>query len=82
MEQLTILATRQCSHRPNLERELRDLGVPYRTVFVEDAPELARRLGVRGSPCIAVGDRLVCYGQPTEGELRSLLAEHGLLKGS
>ncbi len=80
MEQLTVLATRQCSHRPNLERELRDLGVPFRTVFVEDEPEIARRLGVRGSPCIVVGDRLLCHGQPTEGELRALLERHGILK--
>ena len=71
------LATRQCSHRPNLERELRELGIPFRTCFVEDEPELARRLGVRGSPCLAVDGRIVCVGQPTEGELWELLARHG-----
>lgn len=80
-KEVMLLATRRCSHRPNLERELRDLGVPFRTCFVEDEPELARRLGVRGSPCLVVDGRIVCVGQPTEGELRELLARCGFGPG-
>ena len=79
MPELTIVATKRCSHRPNLERELRDLGVPFRTVFVEDEPDVARRLGVRGSPCLAFDGEVLCFGQPTGSELRELLRARGCL---
>ncbi|WP_297528739.1 glutaredoxin family protein [Thiohalobacter sp.] len=72
-----VVCTRSCSHRPNLERELQDLGVPYEVVFIEEAPELAERLGIRHSPNIVVDGRLMYSGQPTESELRRLVAESG-----
>ena len=45
-----IMATKACSHRPNLEKELTELQVPYELVFVEDDPEAAARYAVRHSP--------------------------------
>lgn len=69
-----ILATRQCSHRPNLERELQHLGIPYELIFVEDDPEAATRYAIRQSPTLVIDERVVCHGQPTEHELRAFFA--------
>jgi len=66
-----IMASRDCSHRPNLERELNDRGIDYELVFVEDRPQLAQRLGIRHSPYLVVDDQVVFRGQPGETELRA-----------
>lgn len=71
---IQLFCTHNCSHRPNLERELKDLGIAYQLVFVEDEPDLAVRLRIRHSPSLVVNDRLLCTGQPTEHELKELLA--------
>ncbi len=68
-----IIATHGCTHRPNLERELRDLGIPYELVYVEEHPEVAERYRIRHSPNLVVDDEVVCRGQPSEGEIKALL---------
>ncbi len=68
-----IVATRQCSHCPNLSKELDALGVPHRIVFVEDDPVLAEALAIRHSPNLVVDGQVVFRGQPSENELRQLL---------
>lgn len=68
-----IIATRGCNHRPNIERELKDLGIPYEVIYAEDDPESVKRYHIRHSPNIVVDDEVVCRGQPSEGELRVLL---------
>ncbi len=69
-----LIATKTCTHRPNLEREFRDIGVPYRLVFIEDEPQLAAEYHIRKSPTVVVDEEVIFSGQPTEGELRALLA--------
>ncbi|MBD3620232.1 MAG: thioredoxin family protein [Chromatiales bacterium] len=69
-----IIATRTCKHRLNLERELRDLGIDYELVFVEEHPQEALRLGIRHSPCLVVDDNVISREVPTEHELRALFA--------
>jgi glutaredoxin len=64
-----IVATQDCPHRPNLERELEDLGVPFELVFVEDQPGLAERLNIRHSPNL-----VVFRGQPSEAELSAFFS--------
>lgn len=68
-----ILSTQQCCYSPNLARELQDLGVDYEVVYAEENPELFERLNIRHSPSLVVDERVICRGQPTEGELRTLL---------
>lgn len=68
------VATKACPRRPNLERELEDLGIPFELVLVEDQPELAERLNIRHSPNLVVDDRLVFRGQPSEAELSAFFA--------
>lgn len=70
---VTIIATRSCNHRVNLEKELNDLGVAYELVFAEENPEIVARHAIRHSPNIVVDDHVVCRGQLSEGELRALL---------
>lgn len=67
-----IIATRNCSHYHNLERELKDLAVVYEVLFVEDHPEIVQRYSIRHSPNLVVDDEVVFRRQPTEGELRAL----------
>lgn len=67
-----IMATHSCSHRPNLERELEELGIPYELLFVEEHPEAVARYDVRHSPTLIVNDQVVLQGQPAEHELQAL----------
>lgn len=69
-----IIATKTCSHCPNLERELRDLGIRYEVVFVEDHPETVAQYGIRHSPNLVVEEQVVFRGQPSERELRAFFA--------
>jgi len=72
-----IVCTHNCTHRHNLEHELKDLGVNYDVVFVEEQPELAQRLGIRHSPNLVVDGEVRYRGQPSESELRRLLGLDG-----
>lgn len=67
-----IIATHQCSHRVNLERELQELGVPFEAIFIEDNPDYMPRYQIRNSPNLAVDGQVVCRGQPTEEQLCAL----------
>lgn len=69
-----IVATHNCSHYRNLEHELRDMGVVYEVLFVEDHPEIVQRYNIRHSPNLIVDDEVVFRRQPTEGELRAIFA--------
>lgn len=70
-----IIATHQCSHRANLERELNDLGVVYEVAFVEEDPDLIPHYQIRHSPNLVVDGQVVCRGQPTEAQLRELFGK-------
>ena len=72
-----IIATRACSHRPNLERELHELGVSYQLLFAEDQPELAERLNIRHSPNLVIDGAVVFRGQPSDSELLARMDQHG-----
>lgn len=72
-----IMATKTCTHRPNLEKELNELGVPYELLFVEEHPEAAAHYVVRHSPTLIVDDKVVFHGQPSEHELRAFFRDAG-----
>lgn len=69
-----IIATRTCSHCPNLERELKDLGIDYEVLRVEDHPELAEKYAIRHSPNLVVDDEVVFRRQPSGSELKEFFA--------
>lgn len=66
-----IIATKACTHRRNLEKELGSLRIPYRVCFVEDCADLVQRFGIRHSPNLVVDDEVVFRKQPTEVELHA-----------
>ncbi|MCO6414505.1 MAG: thioredoxin family protein [Thiogranum sp.] len=70
---VTLIATRGCSHRANLEHELQNLGVDYELIIVEENPEFVEAFDIRHSPNLMVDGKIVCRGQPSETELRELL---------
>ena len=73
--EVKVITTRQCSHRTNLEHELRDLGIDYESLIVEEHPEVAEKYGIRHSPNLIVDDQVVFRGQPNEHELRDFFAK-------
>ena len=72
--EVRIIATHTCSHRHNLEQELKSLGIIYEVLFVEDHPDIVQRYGIRHSPNLVVDDEVVFRRQPTEDELRVYFA--------
>ena len=66
-----IIATKACTHRLNLAKELECLRIPYRVCFVEDCADLVQKFGIRHSPNLVVDDEVVFREQPTEGELHA-----------
>ncbi|MBI3545670.1 MAG: thioredoxin family protein [Gammaproteobacteria bacterium] len=66
-----IIATKACTHRKNLEKELDCLHIPYELCFVEDRADLVEKFGIRHSPNLIVDDAVVFRKQPSEAELRA-----------
>lgn len=72
---VTIIATHGCSHRHNIERDLKDLAIAYEVLYVEDHPEVVQRYNIRHSPNLVVDDEVVFRRQPSEAELRALFTD-------
>ncbi len=66
-----IIATKSCTHRKGLEKELECLGIPYHVRFVEDSADLVQKFSIRHSPNLIVDDEVVFRKQPTEVELHA-----------
>ena len=71
-----LLVTKTDFNLPNLENELKDLGVKYEVEYVEEQPELVAALNIRHSPNIIVDGKLAFQRQPSEGELKAYLFEN------
>ncbi len=51
-----IIATKACTHRKNLEKELEHLRISYRTCFAEDCADLVKKFEIQHSPnSISIG---------------------------
>jgi len=66
-----IIASKTCSHRHDLEKELSHLNIPYSLCFVEDCADLVQKYSIRHSPNLIVDDEIVFRKQPTETELHA-----------
>ena len=73
--EVQIIATHECRHRLDLERELLELGIPFALVFAEDDEDLVHRYQIRHSPNLVVDGVVVFRGLPTEGQLRDLFTK-------
>ncbi len=63
--EVIIIASKACSHRHNLEKELALLKIPYSLCFVEDCADLVQKFSIRHSPNLIVDDEIVFREQPT-----------------
>ena len=66
-----IIATKACTHRKNLEKELESLRISHRVCFVEDCADLVQKFGIRHSPNLIVDDEIVFRKIPTVEELHA-----------
>jgi hypothetical protein len=66
-----IIATKDCTHRHNLEKELECLGILHHVYFVEDHADLVEKYAIRHSPNLIVDGEVVFRSQPTEAELHA-----------
>lgn len=71
-----IVATKSCSHRTAMEHELKDLGIKYHVVYVEDDPKIVARYAIRHSPNLIINDEVVCRSLPSEDELKTLISKY------
>ena len=69
---IKILATKTCSHRPNLEKQLRDAGLKYELQYFEDHPELIEAYNLKTSPLLIVDDKVVSVGMPEHSQIIEL----------
>ncbi len=67
--QLLVTHTDFCL--PNLECELKNIGVKYHIDYIEDNAELVNANNIRHSPNIFVDNKLVFRYQPTPTELQA-----------
>ena len=70
--EVMIVATKNCSHCVNLSKELKDLNVEHKIVYVEDEPALCKRMHIRHSPNLVIDNEVVFRKQPSEEELKTL----------
>lgn len=69
-----IIATKNCTHRQNLEKELACLHIPYRVCYVEEHPDLVQKFNIRHSPNLVVDDQIIFRDQPTDTQLHAYFA--------
>lgn len=64
--EILILATKDCSHRPILEKRLQEMDVNYKVEYVEDEPEEMKKYQIHNSPNIIVNGNLVFRASPNQ----------------
>ncbi len=72
---IIIAATKTCKHRPILEKQLQDAGLPYEVMYFEDHPELMEAYHLKTSPLLIVDDKVVSVGLPGEKKIMELKTE-------
>ncbi|MDA3881095.1 MAG: rhodanese-like domain-containing protein [Prolixibacteraceae bacterium] len=72
---IIIAATKTCNHRPIIEEQLQDAGLPYEVMFFEDHPEIIEKYHLKTSPLFIVNDKVVSVGLPGEKKIMELKTE-------
>ena len=73
---IQLLVTKTDFNLPNIEKELKNLGMEYRVEYIEDHPELVDSLNIRHSPNIIIDGELAFQRQPSESELKEYILRH------
>lgn len=69
---IIIAATKTCNHRPLLEKELKDAGLPYTIKYFDEHPEILEKHKIKTSPLLIVDEELLSVGMPGSGIVESL----------
>lgn len=56
---VTIIATKDCSHRAIIENQLKALGVSYKVEYFEENPGLIQKYNIHHTPNILVDEEVV-----------------------
>lgn len=77
--EVLILATKDCNHRPQVEEQLKRMNISYNVKYVDEHPELVKKLKAHSSPNIIVDGKVVFRANherslPTEGELEVIFS--------
>lgn len=70
---VTIVASKNCRHRPILEQCFKDRGIPCDVRYVEDHPQLLEEHNIHRSPNLMVDGEIVFRGMPNLSELDKIL---------
>jgi len=73
--EIIIGATKTCHHRPILEEQLQDAGLPYEVKFFEDHPEIIEKYHLKTSPLLIVDNKVVSVGLPGRKKIMELKTE-------
>jgi len=69
---IKIIATKTCSHRPELEKQLQEAGLQYKLLYFEDHPELIETYKLKTSPLLVVDHKVVSIGMPEHSQIIEL----------
>lgn len=69
---IRIIATKTCSHRAELEKQLQDAGLQYQLLYFEDHPELIETYKLKTSPLLVVDHKVVSVGMPEQNQIIEL----------
>ncbi len=61
---IIVVATKNCNHRPILEKHLQEMGIPYSVQFVEDHPEWIKKWQIHHSPNLVINGEVVFRASP------------------
>jgi len=73
--EIFIIATKNCSHYPNLVKQLAGFGHQCEVKFVEDNAELVAAHKIRSSPNLIIDNKVIFRSQPSDDQLQSALSE-------
>jgi rhodanese-related sulfurtransferase len=62
--EILIVATKDCQHRPILEKELQNADLPYTVKYFEEHPDLVEKYQFKHSPLLIVNERVASIGMP------------------
>ncbi len=71
--EIFIIATKNCSHYPNMVKQLASLGYECDVKFVEENADLVAAHNIRNSPNLIINNKVAFRSQPSDDELQTAL---------
>jgi predicted thioredoxin/glutaredoxin len=71
--EVAIITTKTCRHCPQIEQNLKELGIPYDIIYAEDNSQLCEEHCIGSSPNKMVDGKIVFQGMPILIQLKEIL---------